>query len=207
MPEETRWEVTGHLLVFCGRYYPLWKCGDSWSWDGPEIADYLSGRRLRSDLLPYHLPPKDALADEPKNPKYSYYWRPKFPFSFHGISAFLAANTGIEIGESIHLEFKSPVVLVRCRKTWLDHNFSVVIDPSLKELGFVSKVDPFTTYQEIAMYLGNQLAQPDIAPQVVGDDETLARAKGFDEKSFRTQAPGSKKLNRKANRARKKGSQ
>jgi hypothetical protein len=55
------------------------------------------------------------------------------------------------------------------------------------------------------MYLGSQLAVEDRAPSTVGDDKIIAQSKGFDEQSFRTAAPGTKKINRKANRERKKG--
>jgi hypothetical protein len=59
-------------------------------------------------------------------------------------------------------------------------------------------------HQQIEQYLSNQLAQPDTGPQTVGSDRDLALAKGFDDMSFRTLAPGAKKLARKQNRERKR---
>jgi hypothetical protein len=72
-------------------------------------------------------------------------------------------------------------------------------------LGFQHVLDPFTAFQEIARFLGSALAAEDQAPRTVGDDRTIAASKGFDDQSFRTQAPGSKKKNRMLNRERKKG--
>jgi hypothetical protein len=57
------------------------------------------------------------------------------------------------------------------------------------------------------MFLGSSLAIEPIAPDTVGDDELIAKSKGFDEKSFRTAAPGQKKLNRKRNREAKRRSE
>jgi hypothetical protein len=64
--------------------------------------------------------------------------------------------------------------------------------PILKELNFANIIDPYTMYQEIDMWFGTH-ANPDNCQVPVGDDETLAEAKGFDRKfSFRKE-PGKKK--------------
>ena len=55
------------------------------------------------------------------------------------------------------------------------------------------------------MYLGNVLTKQDLMPMTTGGDRVLAQQKGFDDMSFRTLAPGTKKLNRAANRAKKRG--
>ena len=80
----------------------------------------------------------------------------------------------------------------------------VFTNPRLATLGFNKKMDAFTAFQEIAMFLGSTLASEPIAPSTVGDDELIARSKGFDEQSFRTAAPGQKKLNRKLNKQAKR---
>ena len=54
---------------------------------------------------------------------------------------------------------------------------------NLKELGFVRIFDPFTAYQEIAMYFGNMAVPPKEPPAI--DDKTMAEAKGFNRFSFR----------------------
>ena len=71
-------------------------------------------------------------------------------------------------------------------------------------MGFMKTVEPFTAFQEIAMFIGSMLAPEDHAPRTVGGDRVIAEQKGFDKWSFRTMAPGQKKLNRKANKARKR---
>jgi hypothetical protein len=54
----------------------------------------------------------------------------------------------------------------------------------LKDLEFFRIVDPYTAFQEIAMFLGG-LAVP-LKPIPHVDDKTMVEAKGFDKKwSFR----------------------
>ncbi|MFM9873217.1 MAG: hypothetical protein ACKVQS_07100, partial [Fimbriimonadaceae bacterium] len=114
------------------------------------------------------------------------------------------------IGNQIHSALGSPVFACQFDyQTEPNYNdtLSIIINPRLANFGFQSILDPFTCFQEIAQYLGSELAQPDTAPLRKGSDEIIARAKGFDKQSFRTAAPGNKKLNRKTNRAKKKQSE
>jgi hypothetical protein len=104
-------------------------------------------------------------------------------------------------GEDIHLLTRSPVFVAIKKRTHLE----VYSNPRLAVFGFAKIFHPYEAFQEILMYLGSQLAVEDRAPSTVGDDKIIAQSKGFDEQSFRTAAPGTKKINRKANRERKKG--
>ena len=55
----------------------------------------------------------------------------------------------------------------------------------------------------VSQYMSSVLCIKDDGPQTVGGDKVVAYAKGFDEYSFRTMAPGQKKTNRKNNKLRK----
>jgi hypothetical protein len=72
---------------------------------------------------------------------------------------------------------------------------SVTINDRLGQFGFQRKLDPYSAYQEIAMYLAGPLANQQDPPQDI-DDETLASMKGFNEMSFRTDSPGKKRKRR-----------
>jgi hypothetical protein len=113
------------------------------------------------------------------------------------------SNTPVDL--RIHHIFEAPILLTYPAGWQLrdKHVVPILINPCLRNLKFQSLYDPFSCFQEISMFLANELAPPDIAPLRTGDDQTIARAKGFDDQSFRTAAPGIKKLNRKANRKRK----
>lgn len=113
-----------------------------------------------------------------------------------------------ELGQEVLIGERVPVALLilqhsvsYARTSWI----AIATNPRLADLGFQRVMDPFTCFQEIEMFLGNQLAQTDLAPHRVGSDDVIARQKGFDEQSFRTAAPGHKKENRARNRARKRG--
>jgi hypothetical protein len=81
----------------------------------------------------------------------------------------------------------------------------IVTNPRLANLGFEKQLDAFSTFQQIATFLSNELVGRDEAPTTVGGDLVVAQSKGFDEFSFRTLSPGQRKLNRMENRARKRG--
>jgi hypothetical protein len=119
---------------------------------------------------------------------------------------FIEGFNGAAIGDFAHQILKAPVFLARFNVLYGDVGFvQLYSNPRLANFGFAKNIEPFTAFQEIAMYLGSQLAVEDRAPRTVGDDKIIAQSKGFDEQSFRTAAPGTKKINRKANRERKKG--
>lgn len=85
-------------------------------------------------------------------------------------------------------------------------DLTVVTNISLKDTGFIRFFDPFTAYQEIAMFLGGVLALPrEQPPLTVGDDRIIAQQKGFDDMSFRGPNKGEVEARRKANRLRKRG--
>lgn len=75
-----------------------------------------------------------------------------------------------------------------------DNRFHVVKDAFLKPYGIVSKLDPFQTFQEISMFMGNTLCnnEPDM---VEISDKHKRDGKGFDEISFKNR--GGKKPRRK----------
>lgn len=85
------------------------------------------------------------------------------------------------------------------------HTDVVVVNPKLEDYRFHKLVNPAEAFQEVSMFLSNQLVKSDDGPKTVGSDEVIAKQKGFDEMSFRTVAPGAKKINRKLNKQRKKG--
>jgi len=72
----------------------------------------------------------------------------------------------------------------------------IEIDCCLKDFGFQSFFDPFATYQEIDMYIGNDLLDLSTPEMPVGGDVVVAESKGYDKHSFR-QEKGTKKRKKK----------
>ena len=80
----------------------------------------------------------------------------------------------------------------------------VTVNPKLADYSFYRFFDAHSCFQKIQTYFSNFLTKLDESVTTTGDDKILAKQKGFDEMSFRTMAPGKKKLNRKENRLKKR---
>ena len=57
--------------------------------------------------------------------------------------------------------------------------------PVLKDLHFYNVKDSYQTYQDIEMFLANDLANVNQKPVPVGNDKVLASSKGYNKYSFR----------------------
>ncbi len=183
------------ILCFCARAYPFYILEGNYCASGEELVEAWRKVHGKATFVDDDMWSLDDLLDCDL--------RTKVPY-FRYLTERANALRGAEIGDDIHRTYSAPALLIEPAGTYVVSEYSITTNPVLEALGMRRWIDPFTCYQEIAMYLGNQLAQPDIAPQSVGSDKDLAKAKGFDEQSFRTAAPGQKKLNRKANKERKR---
>lgn len=98
--------------------------------------------------------------------------------------------------DDIFLHEKAPIIAV-------DGDL-IRINPNLRKMDFHTIMDPFTAYQELSMFLGNNMAQQ-LDPVPKTTDELKAHAHGYDKWSFRTHKEDSKKYKkRKAKESAKK---
>ncbi len=67
----------------------------------------------------------------------------------------------------------------------------LVFDGCLKDFEFFRVMDPYQTFQQIAMFMGNLAAPEKPIPEL--DDVTMAEIKGFNKESFRKPPSGKKK--------------
>lgn len=88
--------------------------------------------------------------------------------------------------DALFQELHNPIFVLRRSKTRSIPSLEMIVNPNLKKLEFFRVSDAFTVFQEIAMYLGNnlvQIKQPDEVP-----DEYKIIQHGYDPKySFRKQ--------------------
>ena len=97
--------------------------------------------------------------------------------------------------DDLFVAVDSPIFIVKRQSIW-NRDWIVQKDAILKDVGFQKVKDPYTAFQEIAMYLGGPLAKA-MDPGIDIDDETMAEIKGFDRKtSFRMDSPGKKRKRR-----------
>lgn len=81
--------------------------------------------------------------------------------------------------DELHRHVDSPLIMV--------HPNRIEINPCLKQYNLASVIDPYTTYQEISMYISNQLAHEKMIPVII-EDKYKIQSKGFDDKSFKTRS-------------------
>ncbi len=98
--------------------------------------------------------------------------------------------------KNVFLELKTPIFSYELHKQF-------IINPKLLDYQFFKVFDPFTTFQEIQMFIGGVLTNPE--KNYIQIDEKYRQAqRGLDKTSFRQQAPGKKKEQRKINKERKR---
>ena len=85
----------------------------------------------------------------------------------------------------------APAISIRKGK-----RITVDINPRLQDYEFASVLDPYTAYQELDMYMNNQLAQIVDVPAPM-TDALKVHSHGYDKWSFRTHAADSAKARRK----------
>lgn len=98
---------------------------------------------------------------------------------------FLSTKHTVKTDEPWSL-LKTPVFIIRpFDGNWRSKLFSIECNPILKDLNFVKVLEPYTIWQEIDMFLQNQLVR-ELDPSVVPAEYRYTQ-RGFDEKwSFRT---------------------
>lgn len=190
------------VVAFCGKAYPvyvqpLWEYTDVEGATNNFLQKWpcLDASEQRHNEKTFEAgPPPGYYADE------------EHTFSRANVERAFKDTSGTNVPDTVFIELGAPVVLFYAYRPEGKMTVKVAVtNPNLNKLEFYKHVNPFMAFQELSMYLGNVLTTPDGSAYRTGDDEVVMRQKGFDEWSFKTMAPGSKKTNRKTNRARKKG--
>lgn len=174
------------VLGFCGKAYPLiyftpYRYGPieagaydthgmekilNQRYDQEKAKKYWNGRvldRLNTDI---------ALLTKTRSGR-NYYGR---YYLNHENWEKVVPNVNMDLDDNMFVQLGAPVMLLR--------DTGLFLNPCLKDLGFATQVDPYTAYQELSMYLGNNMAiQMD--PNTDRSDELIRDQKGFDEWSFR----------------------
>lgn len=75
------------------------------------------------------------------------------------------------------LAFRAPIVVVT--------DTAVIVNAPLRAYNFASRLDPYTAWQELSLYLGNTLLLDAPPPPRPIDDTLRAHTHGFDKSSFR----------------------
>jgi hypothetical protein len=189
-------------LGFCGQHYPLWMPFD-WPFDEESLTAHI---REASCLTLEEAIEAQVAADEDREDsrRYRKHWADQLRVRMKDHDR--RVREAPEDARPFRF-LQSPVyAMIAYGGSWYHEagELDIVTNPRLVNLGFERTLDAYSAFQEIAVFLANELARPDDAPLTTGGDDVVARSKGFDEASFRNAKPGQKKLNRQANRLRKR---
>jgi hypothetical protein len=126
-------------------------------------------------------------------------------FSQKRLAAYLenvTSNPGVDIPVELFRDWNAPIFMFKGSD--VDRQYvNLTINPTLADIGFQAKIDPYTAYQDLGMFLGGVMGS--IEEPHVASDKELLHARGFDQYSFKQGTPGAKKARRKENRKRKRG--
>jgi hypothetical protein len=89
-----------------------------------------------------------------------------------------------DVGDAAFIALGAPIVVVT--------DAEVTVNARLLDWGFGARRDPYAAWQEISVYLGNNLAQAAQRRPRPVTDELKAHAHGFDRQSFRNTKKRSK---------------
>ena len=171
--------IHNYLIGFCGSIYPFYhvrvkeseKMCQSIEEVTSFVVDHVRDINRGKQLL------KIIKGD-------SRYWRDFFEYRKYYDKKVEETFMGFQ-GDELFRDINAPIFLIKNIST--KHYGimpSLIINPFLKDLYFAKIIDPYTAYQEIDMYLGNNLAnQADPIPERT--DDLIAHAHGFNDISFK----------------------
>lgn len=150
-----------YLVVgFCGQVYPCmaihWNTGSEYIYDVERIA---------------HLFPKEPQFGARR-------YRRRYENRERQQVAFMR---GGHRNDALFLELQAPLFVVRQEEG--GREIRLLANTMMRTVQFAKVKDPFTAFQEISMYLGNQLVKRD-KPDTIADEYRIAMH-GFDKHSFR----------------------
>lgn len=125
--------------------------------------------------------------------KTRYNWGSDSTFRRSSIDKLLKEWSGDDSFFNKFIEYNQPIFFIS--KGF--YGCTEIINPCLKDISFAKVMDPYTIFQEIDMFNSNVLKHNE--PEMVEIADKYKRdAKGFDNQSFKTRAPGRKKPRRRS---------
>jgi len=191
--------VRSLTLGFCGRHYPLW-VDASWPFGVEEFSGH---EKVKRWFTFDEAVEAQRIAFDGKRPSWAGRGESEGLYQGRLMTQHDGKVAGSPADPAIFRSFGCPIYVLEVSgggyygQAEPTHG-QLISNPRLANFGFERVIDAFSAFQSIATFLDNELANTESGPNTVGGDEVVARSKGFDEQSFRTAAPGQKKLSRKA---------
>jgi len=194
------------VIAFCGKLYPFYeisyrydsitgKCKYKYFYSFESMANYIYSNKFieaitndctsnggatakNIDAAKYYITTIKKSIDEVINRK-KYMWSNRMLYHEHD-----AQFIGKVINDEPFIKIDSPIIVFTISS---GKPRKMVINSRLNEYNFIQKFDPISCFQEIEMYIGNNLAKQ-VDPSVNFSDELKRDIAGFDEWSFRKQS-------------------
>lgn len=181
------------VIGFCGKAYPFWfmrswerttlRC--AYGYRGVLQLMLDSGNEYTRDNAKKLLRANEILKqdmDEIERHKALRRLRANWSFNEKTIEDWFKANRHrFALGDAMFRYFRAPVVAVVQDG---NHDMKGIVNPRLSDYDFASQVSPFDAFQELSMFVSNNLAfQDDPSSRMTDIDKRDAH--GFDNKSFK----------------------
>lgn len=208
------YELSTGILGFCGKIYPYIKCVKSTPETGKTI-DYIHTleeyNTLRSELTLGNYKSNRywnttifdnfTLKDFTKDPAKDFFEGNFKPFIEHTLSRTHSGRNGRVFDFSnlkdLFIEHKVPYYIIKyTRNPNSATGHSLILNPCLSDYKVYRMFDAYTAYQEIDMFLNNEIVRPDDPYIEPIPDKIKAESHGFDKFSFR-RSKGKKKRGKK----------
>ena len=169
------------VVGFCGRLYPLFYYNTHIGRPKDVISDPTASGFVKkyNDTVKYRI---DRIKEEPRDR--SSWWG--YSFNDRGVDAW-EKDFGYCNPEQF-IALKSPVFLIISR----GGNTDFIVNPLLIDYGFQRVIDPYTAYQTLDMFRGNEMVMAPLDDFVM-DDVLKRDSKGMDEWSFKQKGPKKRK--------------
>jgi len=197
--KENRWKCNDTLdymvIGFCGKVFPIFRCPNvddskvDHLYDRPKVKFKTFTKPSEFTNL-FNKVYKDRMVCGESR------WR-HVPFGFTD-SACERWNEKYnhQVTTEIFIALKSPIFIIKPMR-FPDENpprmgSKIEVNPNLADLNFQRVVEPYTAYQEVDMFLGNQLVG-NFEPMPDFGDELKRDAHGMDDWSFKQKGPKKRK--------------
>ena len=165
-------ELKASILGFCGKLYPVVQIKQSYPL--PDLVkSYYSLEDFKNSVYGQSID-----WNKKKKRTWGFRW---FSYGFldvEDLDTFFSQD--LSKLSNLFSKYNCPVFLYG---QW-NQKYEVRLNPTLKDLEFFKVQNPFTCFQELSMYIGGVLKQPD-RPMVEITDKDRISKHGFDKYSFR----------------------
>jgi len=173
-----------HVIAFCGKTFPCYKyyCSKETFWSIDDVIEFarISNQRGNNYIS------KQMVVALKSTSTYRGFGAKGLNRAtwdeFQNLMSPFGPTKLCEISDVPFVTLNAPVLLL-----YTDSNsLNLVVNPELNKFNFAKMVEPYMAYQEIDMFLGNNLANQE-DPNAHLTDELKVHYKGFDKKyGFRT---------------------